>query len=51
MKKNNRKLVLQSETVRTLDRTDLARAMGGADGNDPTHTGINCVAQAAAVPK
>lgn len=52
MRKNTRKLGLHSETVRTLDRIDLARAMGGGNGNDPTQSGINCVAQAAvAVPK
>lgn len=60
MKKKNRKLVLHSETVRTLralDRIELAHAVGGGDspnaaGNDPTQSGINCVAQAVViVPK
>lgn len=50
MKKDNRKLVLHSETVRTLDRIDLARAMGRGNGNDPTQSGINCVVQAVVVP-
>lgn len=52
MKKNTRKLVLHRETVRTLDKIDLARAMGGGNGNDPTQSGINCPAQdAVVVPK
>jgi hypothetical protein len=48
MKKKNRKLVLHSETVRTLralDRIELAHAVGGADSpnaaeNDPTQSAI-----------
>ena len=58
MKKVTRKLMVRSETVRTLDNIDLMRARGGGDlaanasGNDPTQSGINCVAQAAVpVPK
>ena len=53
MKKSTRKLVVRSETIRTLDNIDLTRARGGgglaanASGNDPTDSGINCVAQAA----
>lgn len=57
MTKNIRKLVLHRETVRTLralDRIELARALGGGGspdvaGNDPTQSGINCVAQGAVV--
>jgi hypothetical protein len=57
MKKITRKLVIRSETVRTLDNIDLKRARGGDDpanaaGTNRTETGINCVAQnAAPVPK
>lgn len=57
MKKNTRKLVLRREAVRTLDRIELTHALGGGDspdvaaGTDRTQSGINCVAQAAAVPK
>ena len=56
MKKVTRKLVVRSETIRMLDNIDLTRARGGGDlanaaGNDPTQSGINCVAQAAVVPK
>jgi hypothetical protein len=51
MKKVTRKLVVRSETVRTLDNIDLTRARGGVDpanasGNDPTQSGINCPAPA-----
>jgi hypothetical protein len=56
MKKKNRKLVLRSETIRTLEGKELAHALGGGDspnaaagGTDRTETGINCVAQAAVV--
>jgi hypothetical protein len=54
MKKITRKLVVCSETVRTLDNVDLVRARGGGDpanaaGTDRTDSGINCVAQAAVV--
>lgn len=52
MRKNTRKLALHGETVRMLDRIDLARAMGGGNGNDPTQSGINCPAQdVVVVPK
>lgn len=58
MKKNTRRLVLRRETVRTLDRIELAHALGGGDspdaaaGTDRTQTGINCPAQnAVVVPK
>jgi hypothetical protein len=52
MKKNTRKLVVRSETVRTLDNIDLMRARGGDDpanaaGTDTTQSGINCPAPAA----
>jgi hypothetical protein len=50
MKQTPRKLVIRSETLRTLDNIDLLRARGGgdlADGMDRTQSGINCVAQAA----
>ena len=52
MRKNPRKLVLHSETVRTLDRIELARAMDGGDSPNvagTTQSGIDCVAQAAVV--
>jgi hypothetical protein len=54
MKKVTRKLMVRSETVRTLDNVDLMRARGGDDpanavGTDRTQSGINCVAQAAVV--
>lgn len=55
MRKNTRKLVLHSETVRTLDRIELARAKGGSESPNvagTTQSGINCPAQAALpVPK
>jgi hypothetical protein len=55
MKKITRKLVVRSETVRTLDNIDLVRAKGGsapAVGGDRTQSGMDCIAQAAvAVPK
>jgi hypothetical protein len=57
MKKITRKLMVHSETVRTLDNIDLMRARGGDDpanaaGTDRTQSGINCAAQAAVpVPK
>jgi hypothetical protein len=57
MKKITRKLVVRSETVRTLANIDLTRARGGdapAPGakTNGTESGINCVAQnAAPVPK
>lgn len=57
MKKITRKLMVRSETVRTLDNIDLMRARGGGDpagaaGTDRTQSGINCVAQdAVPVPK
>jgi hypothetical protein len=49
VKKINRKLIVCSETVRTLDNIDLRRAMGGSDpanaaGTDRTQSGINCPA-------
>jgi hypothetical protein len=52
MKKVARKLMVRSETVRTLDNIDLTRARGGGDpadaaGTDRTQSGINCPAQAA----
>jgi hypothetical protein len=52
MKKVTRKLVVRSETVRTLDNIDLMCARGGGDpanaaGTDRTQSGINCPAQAA----
>lgn len=52
MRKKPRKLVLRSETIRTLDRIELARAMGGGDSPNvagTTQSGIDCVAQAAVV--
>ena len=52
MRKNTRKLALHGETVRTLDRIELARAMGGGDSLNvagTTQSGIDCVAQAAMV--
>ena len=56
MKKTTHKLALRSETLRVLralDKSDLARVIGGADGDaaDSTNTqsGINCPAQAAVV--
>lgn len=57
MKKIMRKLVVRSETVRTLDNIDLKHARGGdapanAAGTNRTESGINCVAQdAVPVPK
>jgi len=45
MKKIRRKLIIRSETIRTLNNIDLMRARGG--GDDGTQSGINCVAQAA----
>lgn len=52
MKKITRKLVVRSETVRTLDNIDLIRARGGSDpanaaGTDRTQSGMDCPAQAA----
>ena len=50
MRKNPRKLVLHSETIRTLDRIELARAMGGGDSPNvagTTQSGIDCPAPAA----
>ena len=52
MKKITRKLVVRSETVRTLDNVDLRRARGGdelanAGKTNGTESGINCIAQAA----
>jgi hypothetical protein len=52
MKKITRKLIVRSETVRTLDNIDLMRAKGGGDsadvaGTDRTQSGITCPAQAA----
>ena len=54
MKKVTRKLMVRSETVRTLDNIDLMRARGGDDlAGGPktggTDSGINCPAQAAVV--
>jgi hypothetical protein len=52
MRKNPRKLVLHSETIRTLDRIELARAMGGGDSPNvagTTQSGIDCPAPAAVV--
>jgi hypothetical protein len=54
MKKITRKLVVRSETVRTLDNTDLLRARGGGDpapaaGTNRTESGMDCVVQAAVV--
>jgi hypothetical protein len=43
MKKTPRKLVIRSETIRTLNNIDLVRARGG--GDDRTQSGINCPAQ------
>jgi hypothetical protein len=43
MKKIRRKLIIRSETIRTLNNIDLMRARGG--GDDGTQSGINCVAQ------
>jgi hypothetical protein len=56
MKKISRKLVVRSETVRTLDNIDLMHARGGDDpanaaGTNRTESGINCIAQAVPVPK
>jgi len=57
MKKITRKLVVRSETVRTLDSIDLMRARGGGDpadaaGTNRTESGMDCIAQAAVpVPK
>jgi len=57
MKKIPRKLVVRSETVRTLDNIDLMRARGGGDpaiaaGTNRTESGMDCIAQAAVpVPK
>jgi hypothetical protein len=53
MKKIARKLMVCSETVRTLDNIDLRRAMGGSDpanagGTNRTESGINCPAPVAA---
>jgi len=56
MKKIPRKLVVRSETIKTLDNIDLMRARGGGDladaaGTDRTQSGINCPAQVVPVPK
>jgi hypothetical protein len=53
MKKNPRKLVLRSETIRALrklENIDLAHVVGGGDLGDPaarTESGITCPAQVA----
>lgn len=54
MKKITRKLVVRSETVRTLDNIDLTHAKGGgnpadAAGTNRTQSGMDCPAQAAVV--
>lgn len=52
MRKHPRKLALNSETVRTLDRNELARAVGGSDSPNAfgtTQSGINCPVQAVVV--
>jgi len=57
MKKVPRKLVVRSETIKTLVNIDLMCARGGGDpadaaGADRTQSGINCPAQSAVpVPK
>jgi hypothetical protein len=46
MKKTLQKLLLRSETLRTLANTDLARAIGGSDPGDAVQSGAKqCPAQ------
>jgi hypothetical protein len=40
MKKTPRKLVLRSETLRTLNNMDLARAVGGIDSGNAQCTAL-----------
>jgi hypothetical protein len=56
MKKLPRKLVIRSETIRTLNNIDLMRARGGGDlaeagGTNRTQSGINCPAQVVPMPQ